>query len=308
MLALFCCIGSAVSQEAVVQATNAPAQPEMTPLQLKLQFAGRSGLFPCADDPEEMLAVERGRVEVEFPLIQKDAELFHAVAVYLGMGKLTKFTADQQLLLHCYYRKTESVWLRPEGDKFRVVLESEAARGTAPDGGPVTYIDRHGNIMTVDKAASAGSMSGSLRDLKPPPPPAAPPETAGPKLTDVDTRLRLVRHFGTISFCTLTRPVSSREGYESLQRGDAAGVGAVRSNLGIRKGVALTAAQKAQIYTQYQKLQSMRIEKLATGHYFSLAIPSKKDINMQTRIEGIIDAHGHVMEMRRTPSAGGCPK
>lgn len=304
--ALFCFSTAGVAQQ---PAAGASAHSDLTPLELKILLVDRGGLFPCADDPPEWLVVERGRVEVEFPLIQQDPQVFQAVANHLGMGQLKQFTHDEQLLLHCFYRKVEAAWLKPEGDKFRVVMQDDAAKA-AGDAGPVTYIDRQGNIMIVEKSTAAPSVSKPVREISPQPePPSAPPATAElTKLTEIDVRLRLIRYYGKISFCTIMRPVSIKEGYESLERGDPQAVAAIRRLLGLKHGIALTARQKQQVYERYQNLQSMRIEQLAEGHYYAVNVPAKAGSNMQTRVQGIIDAQGRVMELRRRPAAGICPK
>ena len=281
------------------------APGEKSPLELKFIVVDRAGLYPCADSPEEWLVVEKGRVEVEFPMIQKDEADFRAVANYLGMGHQTQFTADEQLLLHCFYRKMQSVWLKPEGERYRVVMEGEAAK-LAGSTGPVTYIDRHGQIMTVEQSSAAPSVSRPLQEMTAEQPAAGVTPEAWPKLEGIPVRYRLSRHYGEMHACSPMNPVSSGYGYDALKQGDPEAVKEIRRLLGMGQKP-LTARGKKEVMAEYEKMKAMRVEKLATGNYFDLTVAQRK-AGTAARIEGIIDAQGRVKELRRASVADICPK
>jgi hypothetical protein len=239
-------------------------------------------------------------------MIRKDETDFPAVARYLGLADQTHYTPDEQLLLHCFYRKMQSVWLKPEGDRYRVVLESDAAKvaggGTA---GPVTYIDRHGQIMTVEQSSSTPSVSPPLREMTGQPP-VAEPSAPWPKLEGIPARYRLIRHFAAVKVCSPMNPVSSGYGYEALKQGDPQAVKEIRRLIGMGPGP-LSEHERKQIMAEYEKMKTMRVEKLAGGNYFDLTVAQRKT-GTAARVEGIIDAQGRVKELRREPVASICPK
>jgi hypothetical protein len=302
--------GAALAQKPATGASaGAPerAHGEKTPLELKFIVVDRAGLFPCADAPQEWLEVEKGRVEVEFPLIRKDEALFRAVADHLGLGRVTQFTADEQLLVHCYYRKVQSVWLAPEGEKFRVVLEEDAAKVTGGKG-PVTYIDRQGQITTMQSSVAEPSVSRPVREMtgQQETPATAPAPVPWPKLTEVRLRHRLLGHYVKLSYCSPMNPVSSGYGYEQMEKADPEAFAEIRRLLGLGKGP-LSARKKQDVLREYETMQSVRVDKLATGSYFALNVAEPTGV-MDARVEGTIDAQGRVRELRRTPVSAVCPK
>jgi hypothetical protein len=282
------------------------AKGEKSVLELKLFLVDRAGLFPCADDPPAELATERERAAREFSAIQKDKLTFRAVVASVGLGRVTRFTGDDRLLVHCYYTKLQAIHLEPEGDKFKVTID-DGKRGQAAGG--ATYIDRYGRMMTVESSSAQAGVSRPLRELNsqsdsPLPPPAAGP----PKLLEIETRQRLLRHYGRVSACDPMNPVRSGEGFEALERGDPEAIAAVRRQLGITEPNTLSEEQKQKVYSWYLELQSIRLEKLVSGHYFALTLPSRAVGSMGIRVEGIFDVRGAVRELRHTHVAGLCPK
>ncbi|HWZ45854.1 MAG TPA: hypothetical protein VNW97_20445 [Candidatus Saccharimonadales bacterium] len=281
---------------------------EKSPLELKLAVVDRGGLFPCADGPPQELAAERERAKAEFPAMQKDSPEFRAVASYMGLERVTRFTADERLLVHCFYSKLQAVHLEPEGDKFKVTIDHGGRDATGTSG--AAYIDRFGQMMIVESSTAQPSVSRPLREMNSQTGLSSLPPVAAeaPKLLEIGARLRLLRHYGRVASCNPMNPVRIGEGYDALEQRDPVAIAEIRGQLGIQDDVPLTEGQKQRVYSLYLDLRSIQLEKLVTGYYYVLALPPKAAGNTKARVEGILGAQGAIRVLRRMSIAGFCPK
>src|SRR5258708_7679902 len=141
----------------------------------------------------------------------------------------------------------------------------------------------------------------------PPPPravPAAP--TYRPKLAAVAQRHHLMTHYGHLSSCSPMSPVSRGYGYEEMERADPEAFAEIRRLRGVTSP--LSAQAKHDVLTEYETMQSIRMEPLVEGSYFELTLAKARGMGRAMKVEGIVSAHGRVRELRREVASAVCPK
>jgi len=267
-------------------------------LNLKFIVIERAGLYPCAAGPPEEQERERARAVAEFAQIRQDFETFAVVASHLGFRPDARFTRDEQLLLHCYYTKLQAVRLKPEGDRFKVITGKDEE----------LYIDANGRLTDMHTSVAMSSVSRPLREMSASPAtpavPAGPPPR--PKLTAVAQRHHLIVRYGHLNSCSPMAPVSRGYGYAEMERNDPEAFAKIRRLRGVTSP--LSAQAKHDVLTEYETMQSIRMERLVEGFYFELVLAKVRGSGTAMKVEGIVSAHGKVRELRREEASAVCPK
>ena len=135
-------------------ATVIPTLPSgATPTELKYQVLAQfPNLFFCDPDYYPVArADETDLAQERFPELRANAEEFQTILSHTGLGGLSTFSAEQQLLIYREHKRLAAVAFEVVGDQYRFRLQTEESSG---EGFSITgLIDSRGSITIEQRDA-----------------------------------------------------------------------------------------------------------------------------------------------------------